>query len=103
MPRMTDPYIWHYGPGQHHLFGKQLSKHNIGAYRELCREVGRSIVAVAKDPEWDDSRRAAGHGVLPGSVGETVADDCRHQMKPERPVSHVWRMSACLITDCLTC
>jgi hypothetical protein len=29
-----------------HLFTKQLSKHSIGAYMELCREVGTSIEAI---------------------------------------------------------
>ncbi|KAL9125042.1 MAG: hypothetical protein Q9217_005703 [Psora testacea] len=33
-------------PEKQHLFKKQLSKHSIGAYRELCREVGVSFEAV---------------------------------------------------------
>lgn len=31
-----------------HLFTKQISKHSIGAYIKLCREVGRSIKAIAR-------------------------------------------------------
>ena len=41
-----DPYIWQALPEKQHLFKKQLSKHSIGAYRELCREVGVSFEAV---------------------------------------------------------
>jgi len=32
-----------------HLFQKQLSKHSVGAYRELCRGVGVSFEAVLVD------------------------------------------------------
>lgn len=41
-----DPYIWKVLPGKEHLFKKQMSKHSIGAYVELCREVGTSFEAV---------------------------------------------------------
>src|SRR6516162_538187 len=41
-----DPYIWKVLPGKEHLFKKHLSKHSIGAYMELCREVGVSFEAV---------------------------------------------------------
>ena len=41
-----DPYIWQALPEKSHLFKKQLSKHTIGAYKELCREVGVSFEAV---------------------------------------------------------
>jgi len=34
-------------PEKNHLFKKQLSKHSIGAYKELCRGVGVSFEAVA--------------------------------------------------------
>lgn len=34
-------------PERAHLFRKHLSKHNLGAYRELCREVGRSFEATS--------------------------------------------------------
>jgi hypothetical protein len=43
-----DPYSWKYLPTRAHLFGKSLSKHSIGAYIELCREVGASFEAVAR-------------------------------------------------------
>lgn len=43
MPRPTDPYVWKYLPVREHLFRKQLSKHNSGAYREISRELGHSI------------------------------------------------------------
>lgn len=41
-----DPYIWQALPEKSHLFKKQLSKHTIGAYKELCREVGVSFEAA---------------------------------------------------------
>ena len=41
-----DPYTWQALPEKQHLFKKQLSKHSIGAYRKLCREVGVSFEAV---------------------------------------------------------
>lgn len=37
--------------GKEHLFGKQLSKHSIGAYMELFREVGSSFEAVVRSGE----------------------------------------------------
>ena len=41
-----DPYNWRILSEKQYLFKKHLSKHSIGAYRELCREVGRSFEAV---------------------------------------------------------
>ncbi len=41
-----DPYTWQMLPEKEHLFKKHLSKHSIGAYRELCRGVGVSFDAV---------------------------------------------------------
>ena len=41
-----DPYKWQALPEKSHLFRKQLSKHTIGAYKELCREVGISFEAA---------------------------------------------------------
>ena len=42
-----DAYAWQTLPEKRHLFCKQLSKHSIGAYRELCRGVGVWFEAVA--------------------------------------------------------
>ncbi|KAF8862714.1 hypothetical protein BDZ45DRAFT_739028 [Acephala macrosclerotiorum] len=47
MTNAEDPYSWKYLPTRAHLFEKSLSKHSIGAYMELCREVGASFEAVA--------------------------------------------------------
>jgi hypothetical protein len=47
MTNEDDPYSWKYLPTRGHLFKKSLSKHSIGAYVELCREVGISFEAVA--------------------------------------------------------
>ena len=46
-----DLYKWRVVHGQEHpattqIFEKQLSKHSIGAYRHLYREIGQSIEAV---------------------------------------------------------
>ena len=46
MTNVDDPYSWQALPEKDHLFKKQLSKHSIGAYRALCREVGVSFEAV---------------------------------------------------------
>jgi len=47
--RVEDPYSWQSLPTRTYLFEKNLSKHSIGAYMELCREVGVSFEAVAKE------------------------------------------------------
>jgi len=41
-----DPYTWRTLPQKQHLFKKHLSKHSIGAYRELYRGVGESFEAI---------------------------------------------------------
>ncbi|KAK3169330.1 hypothetical protein OEA41_008713 [Lepraria neglecta] len=61
-----DPYTWQILPEKEHLFKKHLSKHSIGAYKELCREVGVSFEAVlapesSNAAEWKllEERRGA--------------------------------------------
>ena len=46
LPELNDGYAWSALPEREHLFTKQLSKHSIGAYMELCRELGKSFEAV---------------------------------------------------------
>ena len=46
LPDLQDSYAWSVLPERKHLFTKQLSKHSVGAYVELCREVGKSFEAV---------------------------------------------------------
>ena len=51
LPELRDSYAWNVRPERKHLlrkglFRKQLSKHAVGAYMELCREVGNSFEAV---------------------------------------------------------
>jgi hypothetical protein len=53
MPDIGDGYMWAPLPEKEHLFKKhlftkQLSKHSIGVYMELCRGVGASFEAVAQ-------------------------------------------------------
>ena len=50
-PPIEDGYVWKPVPKKEHLFRKelfekQLSKHSIGAYMELCRGVGVSFEAA---------------------------------------------------------
>lgn len=47
-PDPQDGYLWSVLPERRHLFTKQLSKHSVGAYMELYREVGKSFEAVAQ-------------------------------------------------------
>jgi hypothetical protein len=47
-PDVQNGYMWNALPERQHLFTKQLSKHSVGAYMELCREVGKSFEAVAQ-------------------------------------------------------
>ena len=49
IPHPEDTYIWLRCPEREHLFTRQLSKHSIGAYMELCREIGISIEAMPRD------------------------------------------------------
>jgi len=51
IPDDEDPYAWTWASDREHLFKKQLSKHSVGAYVQLCREVGISFEAVAKSDE----------------------------------------------------
>ncbi len=66
-----DPYNWRILPEKQYLFKKHLSKHSIGAYRELCQEVGISFEAVlapessnAAEGKLPEERRGAIVGVL---------------------------------------
>jgi delta 1-pyrroline-5-carboxylate dehydrogenase len=44
------PYAWHIeDPSLEPLFSKQLSKHSVGVYMQLCAEVGRSFWAIRAD------------------------------------------------------
>ena len=54
-PHREDGYIWIRRPEREHLFTKQLSKHSIGAYTELCREVGISFEAIATPQLRDEA------------------------------------------------
>ncbi|KAF2806406.1 uncharacterized protein BDZ99DRAFT_348577, partial [Mytilinidion resinicola] len=49
-PSATDPYAWKILPEKEGLlskiFSKNISEHSIGAYRELCEEVGITFEAV---------------------------------------------------------
>lgn len=48
IPRDDDAYEWQYEPQRYYLFHKHISKHNLGACRELCREVGKTFRATLR-------------------------------------------------------
>lgn len=83
IPHQSDPYTWSYMPHRRHLFRKHISKHNLGAYREICAEVGRSFEAVARDApvvyNYPSQREnSADQGSSRGTVTETrEADELR--------------------------
>src|SRR5439155_25578914 len=54
---VDDSYTWKVLPEKKHLFKKHLSKHSIGAYMELWREVGISFEAVLAAESMDSSQR----------------------------------------------
>ena len=47
-PDVQDGYMWNTLSERQYLFTKQLSKHSVGAYLELYREVGESFEAVTQ-------------------------------------------------------
>ena len=61
IPGPSDGYIWAVLPEKQYLFSKQLSKHSIGAYMELCRGVGVSFEALP-DSESGKASTAAAQG-----------------------------------------
>jgi hypothetical protein len=52
-----DPYAWKVLPEKEHLFKKHMSKHSIGAYMELWRNVGVSFEAVLAAVSTEFSQR----------------------------------------------
>ncbi|KAL6240247.1 hypothetical protein RBB50_012852 [Rhinocladiella similis] len=57
VPDLYDGYMWVRQPEREHLFTKQLSKHSVGAYMELCREINVSFEAVARvEPTPEESK-----------------------------------------------
>lgn len=53
-PCGEDGYRWVVLRRSERLFETALSKHSIGAYKELCREVGISFKAVAPESSTDE-------------------------------------------------
>jgi hypothetical protein len=54
-----DLYTWTVLPQRRHLFKKHLSKHSIGAYKELCREVGKSFETALAGINSSDEDKSA--------------------------------------------
>jgi hypothetical protein len=62
--RSDDPYTWQVLQEKQHLFTKHLSKHSIGAYRELYRGVGVSFEAIPA-PKSNNAAERKAHGQRP--------------------------------------
>ena len=108
VPGTTDPYAWQYGPEQRHLFQKQLSKHNIGAYRQICHELGRSIRVVARDDQslsvpTSDNVTDVERPALDGTCSARLQSlrNCDHLAREAGPVEvgNVLSVTAKLIHD----
>ena len=56
-----DLHAWQILLEMQHLFKKHMSKHSIGAYRELYRGVGVSFEAVPA-PETNNAAKRKAHG-----------------------------------------
>lgn len=97
MTRPTDRYVWHHAPGQNHLFSKQLSKHNIGAYREICRELGKSIQVVSIDREQNGNGCAADESNLFRAGRGMTSDDLHGTKGLDHRVSDVCSDLKCLL------
>lgn len=50
IPKPEDPYRWRYLPEKSHFFKKNLSKHTLMGYREICASANVSFEAVHLDP-----------------------------------------------------
>ncbi|KAL2015219.1 hypothetical protein VTK56DRAFT_6058 [Thermocarpiscus australiensis] len=46
-----DAYRWQVFPPVRHLFSKQLSEHNVGAFKDLCQGLGKTFEAVPRSEE----------------------------------------------------
>lgn len=73
--RPEDPYRWVYLAERRHLFEKPLSKHNVGAYKEICRELGQSLGVRARDDggceestDWPKSESTSNQTVMDSRV-----------------------------------
>ncbi|KAB5515613.1 hypothetical protein GE09DRAFT_1045727 [Coniochaeta sp. 2T2.1] len=62
-----DQYCWRAVPQMRHLFSKQLSDHNLGAFKDLCRGVGITFEAV---PRSDNRSITPGQTTLSSRIDE---------------------------------
>jgi chromosome segregation ATPase len=87
-----DPYSWKVLPGKEHLFEKQMSKHSIGAYMELFREVGSSFEAALGSGTTTRENRTSNSGLtfsskiaeLERHKSSLLEDLCRSQSRIEQ-------------------
>ena len=81
-----DPYAWQALPEKNHIFQKQLSKHSVGVYTEMCREVGVSFEAVPAPESKTAAERSPIEGtqrMLPVS-SKTSFTSVIQQLKAEK-------------------
>ncbi|KAI3341943.1 hypothetical protein F4824DRAFT_486381 [Ustulina deusta] len=58
----NDAYSWETLPEARHLFSKNLSDHSVGAYKELCDNVGVTFEAVRRVSE--PLQKPSGQGIF---------------------------------------
>jgi TolA-binding protein len=95
-----DPYSWKVLPGREHLFAKQMSKHSIGAYMELFREVGASFEAVlATAKATDRDQGSDGRATFSGTIAELerhksslMQELCQSESRAERAEREIDRL-----------
>jgi hypothetical protein len=71
IPGLDSAYQWDYPREQSHLFRKQISKHTIGAYKELRDNIGLSIKAIHCDGPSVSNGRREDVGAVPASCSDT--------------------------------
>jgi chromosome segregation ATPase len=100
-----DPYSWKVLPGKEHLFAKQMSKHSIGSYMELFREVGDSFEAVlATRKVTKEDQANDGRATFSGQIAELerhksslMQQLCQSESRVERAEREIDRLKATIL------
>ena len=94
VPRPDDPYQWVCLPARTHLFDKPLSKHNTGAYKEVCRELGQSLgvrARLANDDQMSPARPKTDQA-CPQTADGTQDSTRVHRLGPDTFITMVERL-----------
>lgn len=100
-----DPYTWKVLPGKEHLFAKQMSKHSIGLYMELFREVGHSFEAViATSKVTIEDQGNDGGATFSGKIAELerhnsslMQELCKAESRDERAQREIVQLKAMIL------